>query len=494
MSTAAEDVLKDQCAESLLLANICVQITPGCEECFNTLTFRDAFPRDISYQFLSAMAFVPQTNTGFCEVARERVCENYETNQSCCCQAETAAYRKCAFNKVLMPQVGWLEGQCNDRCEESIEAKASDDSGGGGSMGGIAAVIVVILFLVGATAGIIVYRRKKVRKSGLPTTVHVKNKEGDESDATHIANSSQGDEEIVTDVEAPSPRTGRKVSNMAEGDDDSSTVSEADFEYPAAPVNAKRVLREPASEDDEEPRMVRKSSKSDLLKEKRKAIEAWNAEKKQGSQRSLSSFIPDNDLDGKKDTVPIMPRSSSNRELGFSSFPDAPRSSSDIRKERREVEAMIHQLKGTLQEGLVERVDPLKKHTIEGEEVNGLSSRQMNKLMKDRAESTLRLSQLENTLKQYQNRMQALEDEAKVVRKERKSKDAAKLSMSMSALNIDDDLVERKMKKDRSLARSYSDPSLEEERVKKQSSSSNVSRQKRDPSPKENRVKKSRPA
>jgi hypothetical protein len=551
----AEDVLnKDPCADLLRLANICVQtsnIGAGCEECFNAQTFGEAFPRDISQQFLSAMGFVPQFDPGFCEVAQQRVCDNYNANQACCCEEETAAFRVCAFNKVLMPQVGWAEGQCTDNCGQRLSVEDSTDSGGG-SMGLIAALVVVILLLLGA-GGFIVYRRRKNHNYGLPTSVHIMDKKGYEGEDTHIVNSSQSDEDIIPDVENPSPRTERimsrkvprNVSNIVEHDDDdnsSSSASIAAFE-PPSPVTSKRVLRRPESEDDEEPKLVKKGSKLDVLKEKRKAIEAWNTEKKQGSQRSLSSFIPDEDPEakndgtpvmprsssnrhnntvkkqgsrpprshslsfisgedhesGKKDTAPRMPRSCSNRELSTS---DAPRSSSDIRKERKEMDSMINQLK-TTRKGLLERVNQLKEYTNEGE-ANDISSRQMHGLMKDRAESTLRLSQLDDALKHYQHRVYALEAEAKAVRKDQKSKDTAKLSMSTSALasDFDNNLADGKMneKSDRRpkkpssgnhiSPRSEREPSLKEKQVKKEGSSRNLARQISNTSPVEKRERR----
>jgi hypothetical protein len=421
----------------------------------------------------------------------------------------------------------------------------SSDSGGG-STGVITALVVVILLLLGG-AGVIMYRRRKARNYGLPTSVRILKKKGDDGDETHIVNSSQSDEDIIPDVETPSPRTerkvSRKVSNVVERDDDSSCDSSscasiADFDSPStAPVCVKRVTRQPESGYDDEPKMVRKSSKLDLLKEKRKAIEAWNTEKKQGSQRSLSSFIPSEDLEGKKDknrsgskrhmhaekkqgsqrshslsflppdedlqdryskdTSPIMPRSSSNRELCSNPSSDAPRAESHIRKERTELDTMIDQLK-TTRKGLLERVNLLKHHTTEGE-ANGISSRQMNSLMKDRAESTLRLSQLDDALKHYQRRMETLEAEAKAVRNERKAKEIARLSMSESALDssIDDEHAEMRMKErnkernDRRLKKSSSDPSLKDKGVKKERPSSrNLSRQDSDPKVMEKRERR----
>lgn len=480
MSDAEEVLNKDPCADFLRSANICVQNSPPgiCGECFNTDTFNDAFPRDITQQFLSAMSFVPQTSNGFCGIARERVCVNYAANQACCCQEETAAFRVCAFNKVLMPQVGWIEGQCTDNCGEIISQQASSDSGDG-SMGVIAVLVAVIFLLLGA-AGVIMYRRREARDYGLPTSVRIlnKNEKGYDGDETRdIVYSSQSDEEIIPDIETPSPRSERKVtrqvSNIKESDDDSSlsASSEADF---------KRVLRQPESEDSERPKMVRKISKVDLLKEKRKAIEAWNADKKRDSQRShsLSFLSSDEDLqDGRWDSAPRMPRSSSNRELSSNGPAKTSRSSSDIRTEQREMDTIIKQLK-TTRKGLLERVNQLKQHTTEGE-ANGISSRQMNSLMKDRAESTLRLSQLDDALEHYQHRMEALDAEAKVGRKDRKSKETAKLSMSASTLDIDidDDLAKRKTKE------------KSDRHVKRSSSSNNLSRSESDESNKEKRVK-----
>jgi hypothetical protein len=163
----SETILKDPCAELLRLANICVQIDPqACVTCFDPVTFQTALLQETTREFQKAMGFAVPSDPTFCDVAKQKVCDNYIATQSCCCQEETAAYRQCLFNEVLVPSVGLSSAQCSDTCSQK---EGGEGSSSGGSTEAIIGIIVALVILVGIFCSVYIYRRRN-RVGDLPTT------------------------------------------------------------------------------------------------------------------------------------------------------------------------------------------------------------------------------------------------------------------------------------------------------------------------------------
>ena len=92
----SETTSKDPCVDKLRSANICVQTdTQACVSCFDSTTFQTALAQETSLEFSKAMASAMPTDPNFCDVANQKVCDYYISNQSCCCQEEIAVYRQC---------------------------------------------------------------------------------------------------------------------------------------------------------------------------------------------------------------------------------------------------------------------------------------------------------------------------------------------------------------------------------------------------------------
>ena len=158
----------EPCADELKQANVCVQVDPSkCVSCFNPSTFEQDLKTSITGQFMSTMAFYSPTDPKFCASANQRVCSNYQMSLSCCCAKETAAYRQCLFNTVLVPQVGMSSTPpCKDTCVE--QSTASSNSGANGGL--IGGMVVLVIFLLSLIGGYIVYRRKRNGSETLPHT------------------------------------------------------------------------------------------------------------------------------------------------------------------------------------------------------------------------------------------------------------------------------------------------------------------------------------
>jgi hypothetical protein len=516
----SETTSKNPCAELLRLANICVQVDPqACLSCFDPVTFQASLPQKTSLEFYKAMADAAPSDPTFCDAANEKVCEYYTSSQFCCCQEETTAYRQCLFNEVLVPSVGLISSQCSDTClQEKGGGDSSGDSDGGAGV--IVGVIVALLILVGIFGSIYTLRN---RDRDVPTrTTDEKKKSFITSFRFKMCNKRRESENTV-DEEAPPPSSSSDHHSSSSSSDSSSSISSATFRAKdVKPANAnihssdecavrsrdfrpKQISSQnedalniakrqqgsqrsgpsnisadsldepqpPQPKSSEEPRTTssdreisgsssssaKQTSKSDVLKEKRKAIESWNAEnKKCRSQNTDESYLSDEES-----------KSGGHCSTGRKGQTSA-RTSDAIVQDRKKMMKMVAKLEFTKKK-LESQLHEFEAQARALKLQNNSSSTKLNELVKDRAETTLRLSQLEEAKAHYEKRVRNAAADADALRKTH-ARDAKRIE-ELQALNAE---LSREVK----LVRSMSD----EFRLVKASSDSSLS--------KDNKVPKSR--
>jgi hypothetical protein len=489
-------------------------------DCFDTSTaFQGDFIEKTRSSFLSSQAFVSPQDPGFCEAANQKVCDYYQVNQSCCCQFETEAARICLVERVLPNE---LMTPLIEPCANDCTASGLEGSGDGGSAlvlvaaaagGGILLLLVVTCYFG--------WRRRRQNSAPSNEEKEVVQKKGfsfwsskskkdkkvdvvDKKDTTQLLELSfQGSSEEDLEKGASSdPDSYLDISSDSEEGEEPKSSEDGNVVYNSKPVvksvQSKASLqhhqdeakaREPAKESNTE-----QASKTEQLKKKRAAIESWNSEKKQGSSRSLQSFmseepepVSDEDIKENKEktesraqgsTSPsaaaaeknvrepkrrpstelrsTKQRSSSSRELKQESKPKeltrklstgslvtgkldgmepstrSTRTSAEINKEKDKMQAKIAELEQAKTK-LSEKMNGYKKERESMKMEKQTSIRRMNELVKERAGTTLRLSQLEESRGYYEGRLKAADDEGEALRKERL--DAAKRIAELEAQN-----------------------------------------------------------
>jgi hypothetical protein len=171
---------------------------------------------------MKAMAYALPADPKFCGEANQKVCDYYISNQSCCCQEETAAYRQCLFNEVLVPSVGLISTQCFDTCSQK---GGGSSSGGGPGTGVIVGVIVALLILVGICGATYIYLRRN-QVGDLPTTrTDDKKKSFLASLGFQMPMSKKSAPKNKVDEEAPAPSSSSDDSSSSSSSSDSSSSS-----------------------------------------------------------------------------------------------------------------------------------------------------------------------------------------------------------------------------------------------------------------------------
>ena len=258
------------CQQQLQAAIVCMQFSaPGECGCFDPDTFAVTFEEDTRTSYLSAQAFVSPSSAEFCDVSNQRVCDFYNTNQSCCCQSETETYRRCLFETILpleLPRpISFETSDCENLCSSGGEEKD------GGSNIGIIAGIIAAVALIGALGAFLYCRRRRHAKDTVPAQIRAGRKVEDKQsdDGTH-----------------PQDGTG----DMSAGEQ--SSAGEVDLERGAStqapPVVPPRSLLQEAEEE-----IAELDLKAEKLRSKREAIENWHKDRKNGSNRSLDSYKTD---------------------------------------------------------------------------------------------------------------------------------------------------------------------------------------------------------
>ena len=159
----------DPCSAEFRAAFICLNTQPpslcGCFGA-DVTTFEEDMQRTARENFLGAMAFAAPQDPAFCDVANDRVCQYYQTEQSCCCQAETELARRCFVENVVINEMPMpLSAPCPNDCSPKLK----EDGGGGGSAGVVIAILLILMLLGGG--GAFWWRRRKLQREGKETTL-----------------------------------------------------------------------------------------------------------------------------------------------------------------------------------------------------------------------------------------------------------------------------------------------------------------------------------
>lgn len=287
------------CAQELQLAVVCQQFAfPGECDCFDPDTFANTFEEDVRISYLTSQAFAAPSSPNFCDVANERVCTSWRTNQSCCCQAETELYRQCLFETVFpaeLPRPLALETiDCKNTCPE-----VSNGDDGGDSMTIIIAAAaggVALLVAIGA----MFYCRRRRARNAVPVDTKVGSVEqargyDTKSQDMTMEKSSAGDHEA--DLERGAGMLGHQqhhadptepASSSERSSKSKSSKKSVSRSYESPPKTEQRDLAKEAEKDLEELDL-----KAEKLRSKRDAIEHWHKDRKSGSTRSLDSYVSD---------------------------------------------------------------------------------------------------------------------------------------------------------------------------------------------------------
>lgn len=264
----------------------CLAETPvsqcGCFGNFNLETY----PETLERLFLTTQSYVPDTDPKFCATANSRICNYVVDNTSCCCGGYTETYRQCFFDEYLLEKyprvlVNYCEATescANDKTGENMDASAlpgeempnnnGDDSSKNmmyGIAGGAVGALMLLVFLI-------FFCRRKSAKNENNT---------EEKDQDTAANKDNSEDADVEEAEGSTPFEEEVYIEQPQ----SPTV------IPFTDTLPKQQVSKAAMTEDEAFRM-----KQEKLRKKRAAIEEWHDGKKQGSDRSLMSYMSDHGL------------------------------------------------------------------------------------------------------------------------------------------------------------------------------------------------------
>ena len=214
---------------------------------------------------MTTQGFVADTDPNFCEIANQRMCTNFWEKESCCCVNEVQAYRKCVFDKIIVPSLPRLQAgaeECTDTCDYNFLVQTEEEPTGEGVIIG-AALGGAVVFI----ACIVIYcfclRRKNANSDN----------QGGPANDIEKGGSNTDDEDGILD-------------NSMCGDDDEEPMLEG-----KSPEAIERSVR---SIDDS----IREyTKKMERLKKKKEKIHEWRELQKQGSDEKLTDYISDEELE-----------------------------------------------------------------------------------------------------------------------------------------------------------------------------------------------------
>ncbi len=268
---------------------------PGYCDCFDAATVATQFERDIRSIFLSTQAFVAPSDPVYCEIANERICQFSESNHFCCCQAETEHYRKCLVETVLPPElpppVAYETTTCQHVCiavQEEGNSKVVTIGAATGAVTVLVAVFILIFFP----------RRRRATR----------NEDGERNLTSPIVNKTIPKSSFwKRNNEAQKPRCETIDGNIldVESSGPISTSSEEESALARSIVARQIYIHNVAPSKaflKEEQSCIKLNSSEDFVEygdtyskvhkvRKKRAIEDWNKYRKEGSNRSLQSYL-----------------------------------------------------------------------------------------------------------------------------------------------------------------------------------------------------------
>jgi hypothetical protein len=152
------------CSSEQVAAVQCIAMdTTGlCGTCpdMNLQTFATAFPTSVQSSFASTQAYAVPGTPEYCTISEGKICSDYESKYSCCCQDTVSVWQNCLVEKDLSAKKN-IQPACTISCGSSgvgTNDKSGDD--GGSSMGIIIGIVIALLVIVGGAGGFFFYRRR----------------------------------------------------------------------------------------------------------------------------------------------------------------------------------------------------------------------------------------------------------------------------------------------------------------------------------------------
>ena len=257
---------------------IAMDTTGQCATCLDLETFPTDFPADLKRLFASTQAFAIPGTDQFCNIANDRICAEAEANYSCCCQQPIDDWQNCLVENVYSADLS-LPRPCSSSCMNS-------GGGGGSSMGIIIGAVAAVVVIGGGLAFWCLRRRRAARAAAAGGT-------GSNKDDKKKSDSK-------TDSKTDSNKDNRTIEDMEEGVFSDSSEDNKSQDTPAKDrgIVPSTIMSRPLNDDNsvddsvlEERRPKPSKRVSTRARDKKKAIEEWNKMKKQGSNRSLESFV-----------------------------------------------------------------------------------------------------------------------------------------------------------------------------------------------------------
>lgn len=447
------------CIQEMNMASSCMEANIDDCGCFyeGIVAFRQEFPKEIRKQFYSAQAWLPSTDLYFCEVANQRVCRNYQTVQSCCCIAQTTAYKDCFINNVLIYELPIPSG-CLSTCESTVELRPdvtggetvikeiyydNDTNQNSTIITAVLASVLGLFVVVGTILGIR-YCQKKKRKNEIKNgvgdatkspTLDSSSQEGSSSTKKNINAAEEGmcihDDDIVTPDDE---EDGSESSDSS----DNSTIQTQELTHPRSFGDMMSLESKTPAVDvtpsiyqaKEKKKHRSKSSSYAMSPSKPGRIEEEEGGGTESQSRTASYNV--HELIGSSGGK-VYPT-----EAGDIHNP-LNRSVDDVKKDRDGTKEILYRLKTTQAE--LQRL--MEKSTTEAMELPGddpMSEWSRNEIMKELHEIKTKMMHLQDAKEFYENQLASFKTELKLLRLENSN---AQLKESLKSVedhkNTDDD-------------------------------------------------------
>eukprot|EP00529_Nitzschia_sp_RCC80_P019266 CAMPEP_0113504822 /NCGR_PEP_ID=MMETSP0014_2-20120614/34941_1 /TAXON_ID=2857 /ORGANISM="Nitzschia sp." /LENGTH=509 /DNA_ID=CAMNT_0000399999 /DNA_START=227 /DNA_END=1753 /DNA_ORIENTATION=- /assembly_acc=CAM_ASM_000159 len=462
--------MADPCTNFLTAAVQCAaqDFTGQCSQCVDLSNFSNDFKGSIVQKFAQGQAFAIPGTDQFCTTVNDNVCQMYTTSYSCCdaaCGTEMAAYRTCIFENVAPQQLGMSSG-CADSCGQE-----SGGGGGGGGVsvaliGGVAAGVVVVVLL-----GIWWYLRRRrrsnlsegespaaetppTRRSRLACCFGCGNKVDEESPKSKAVDDSDSDDDDDDDSDDDDEERGnqkkRTSTNKTIVDDTSSGDSGGQQRMSEAQAMQAAQQKRLQELQEQQRRLQQEQMRRSQQQQHQKGGMAQPSKASQMDSRRKSSYDSDSDSDSSESAadnrrsapapvlvpvpVPVPVSSSVAREKkhAIEEWQQAKRQGSkqdlkDFEEEKQRScrgSRTFSSSSGIPAAAAVSsshsRVDTSHSRTTAGgTKPKRISSRDLNNLIHERAESVLRVNELEDEKAEMEDHLAKVKREADALKHER---------------------------------------------------------------------------
>lgn len=266
----------------------------SCSSCEIDLNiFATDYVASVQTSFAQTQAFAVPGTSAFCQVANDRICADYEAKYACCCQEQMAAWQNCLVENVFSQDLG-LSEPCQSTCG------ASDSAGGSGGVPGAMIAGVVGAIIAAAVLCWYGWRRRRGRNAHRQPEATVNQKDIEEGISTSTSDASPDNminRFVCGGMDQPS-NDEPSVSSIYNDDDKEYTqpsrlLGVVQMNPSMISGGTQKFGDDEVDEDELHDRKAVASTKqvTSKARDKKKAIEAWNESRKQGSSKSLGLSI-----------------------------------------------------------------------------------------------------------------------------------------------------------------------------------------------------------